>query len=207
MSIFDDARVASFSQVKVMGPRAGKNKAATEGACHNFSLQWIADIIRNPGGSAKARMAALAKNAGGANPVLQKMFGDRWALEGCNGADTLITQIHGLATKDIIGYKPYFVGELLPALNNCKGQGALYSFWFEGSVEGAEGGAHSVAFYCTTHGGKLTIHFFDPNFGEFLLQSNEFLDFWKILTSYYGRFKYHWMRQCSKTEILELAGR
>ena len=30
--------LAAFEQVKVMGPRVGQNKAAVEGACHNFSL-------------------------------------------------------------------------------------------------------------------------------------------------------------------------
>lgn len=207
MSVFDDAKIASFSQVTVMGSRVGKNKAATEGACHNFSLQWIADILGNPGGSAKDRMSKLAKNSGGANPVLQKMFGDRWGLEGAEGADTLITQIHGLATKNIFAYKTYFQGEMLPGLNGCVGLGALYSFWFTGSVVGAEGGAHSVAFYSNRHGGKLVIHFFDPNFGEFLIQGDEFVGFWNILTGMYGPVKHHWMRECSKTKAIVLGGR
>lgn len=207
MTIFDKAKIADFSQVGVMSSRVGKNKAATEGACHNFSLQWIADIIKNPNGAAKDRIANLSKNAGGANPILQKVFGEKWGGEGAEGADTLITQIHGLSTKNIFAYKSYFEGEILPGLSGCIGLGALYSFWFSGSVVGAEGGAHSVAFYCTTHGGQLTIHFFDPNFGEFLIQANEFLDFWHILTGKYGPLTNHWMRMCSKSPAIVLGGR
>jgi len=207
MTIFDDAKIASFSQVSTMKSRVGKNKSATEGACHNFSLQWIADILGNTAGSASERMARLSKNSGGANLILQKMFGDRWQLEGASGADMLITQIHGLATKDVFAYKNYFEGEMLPGLKSCVGLGAIYSFWFNGSVVGAEGGGHSVAFYSTMHGGKLTIHFFDPNFGEFLIQSDEFVGFWHLLTSCYGPMQSHCMRQCTKTKAMTLGGR
>ncbi len=207
MAGFDDVKVASFAQVTVMGPRVGKNKAAIEGACHNFSLAWIADIIRDPQGSAGDRMNRLAKNAGGANPVMQKMFGDRWKLEGAKGADELITQIHGLLTKDVFAYKQYNINEILPGLRNGIGQGFLYSFWFSGGVVGASGGAHSTAFYATKHGGKLTIHFFDPNFGEFLFQEDEFLGFWNTLTGKYGPMQNHWMRGCTATKAVTLAGR
>jgi hypothetical protein len=200
-------RIAPFEQVQVMRPRVGKNRAAVEGACHNFSLAWIADVIRNPDGSASERMTALGKNAGGANPVLQKAFGDRWTLEGMGGADELITSVHGLRTKDAIAYKAYNVNELLPALRAGVGKGFVYSFWFAGGVSGAEGGAHSVAFYCTRHGGKLAIHFFDPNFGEFLFNEDEFAGFWSALTSKYGPMQNHWLRACAPAKPMVLAGR
>ncbi len=207
MPSFDEMKIAAFQQVSVMGPRVGRNKAAVEGACHNFSLEWIANIARNPEGSASDRMAALAKKSGGANPVLQKMFGDRWKREGAGGADELITQIHGLSTKDVFGYKFYSASEILPGLRNGVGQGFLYSFWFSGGVVGAEGGAHSVAFYCTRHGGKLALHFFDPNFGEFLCNEDEFTGFWNALTGKYGPITNHWMRVCTTTKPMVLAGR
>jgi hypothetical protein len=207
MTTFNDTLIAPFEQVKVMGPRVGRNKAAVEGACHNFSLAWIAAIMGNPGGSASDRMAALAKNSGGANPVLQKVFGDRWALEGADGADELITQVHGLLTKDVFAYKRYIANEILPGLENAVGKGCLYSFWFSGGVVGAEGGAHSVAFYPNKHGGQLAIHFFDPNFGEFLITGNEFASFWGILTAKYGPMRHHWMRSCETTKPVILAGR
>jgi len=207
MASFNDMKIASFTQVGVMGPRVGRNKAAVEGACHNFSLSWIADIARNPSGSASERMAGLGKRAGGANPVLQKMFGDRWSSEGATGADTLITQIHGLITKDVFGYKQYNANEILSGLRDNVGKGCLYSFWFSGGVVGAEGGAHSVAFYPGKHGGKVAIHFFDPNFGEFLFNEDEFNGFWGTLTNQYGPMRHHWMRGCGTTAPMILAGR
>jgi hypothetical protein len=207
MAGFEDVKIASFTQVTVMGPRVGRNKAAVEGACHNFSLAWIADIISDPQGPANDRMGRLAKNAGGSNPVLQKMFGDRWGREGAQDADELITQIHGLVTKDVFGYKAYNMNEVLHGLRNGVGQGFLYSFWFSGGVVGASGGAHSTAFYATRHGGKPAIHFFDPNFGEFLFQEDEFLGFWNSLTKKYGPLQYHWMRGCTATKKVVLAGR
>ncbi len=207
MPSFDEVKLASFEQVTVMGPRAGTNKAAVEGACHNFSLAWIADVIRNPGGSASDRMASLAKNSGGVNPVLQKVFGDRWRLEGADGADELITQIHGLITTDVFSYKIYSEMEILPGLRNGVGDGFVYSFWFTGGVVGAEGGAHSVAFYANKHGGKLAVHFFDPNFGEFLFTEDEFNGFWNTLTGKYGPLTNHWMRGCKPTKVMTLGGR
>ena len=207
MASFNDMKIAPFTQVGVMGPRVGRNKAAVEGACHNFSLSWIADIMRNPAGAAKDRMAELGRHAGGANPVLQKMFGDRWGLEGATGADELITQIHGLITKDVFAYKQYIANEVLSGLCGNVGKGCLYSFWFSGGVVGAEGGAHSVAFFPNKHGGKVAIHFFDPNFGEYLLTEDEFGSFWGTLTRQYGPMLYHWMRSCTTTSPLILAGR
>lgn len=207
MATFNEMMIAPFNQVGVMGPRVGRNKAAVEGACHNFALSWIADIMRNPSGSAASRMAELSKRSGGANPILQKVFGDRWGLEGDQGADQLMTQIHGLVTKDVFAFKRYVAIEVLSGLKNNVGKGCLYSFWFAGGVIGAEGGAHSVAFYPTRHGGKVAMHFFDPNFGEFLFSEDEFNGFWSSLTTQYGPMRNHWMRGCTTTAPLVLAGR
>lgn len=197
---------AAFAQVKVMGPRVGHNKAAVQGACHNFSLHWISLILGKPEGAAADRMAALAANSGGANPLLQKVFGDRWGLEGANEADDLMCKIHGLITKDVFPYSAYDQGRLKSALQ-AVGTGFVYSFWFAGGIVGAEGGAHSVAFYVNKHGTNLAIHFFDPNFGEFLFTDTEFDGFWSELIGTYGPMKQHWMRSAVAGQKMVLGGR
>jgi hypothetical protein len=207
MALMDEYRTASFEQVTVMGPRVGKNKAAVEGACHNFSLNWISLILNDPLGSSKDRMVKLSANSGGANPVLQKVFGDRWGLEGASGADDMMCQINGLTTQDVFAYKVYDKGELSRGLLQGSGLGFVYSFWFAGGRIGAEGGAHSVAFYTVIYGSGNAIHFFDPNFGEFVFNATEFDAFWTELTGMYGPLKNHWLRSAKASAKVMLGGR
>jgi Yersinia/Haemophilus virulence surface antigen len=199
--------LASFEQVKVMGPRVGVNKAAVTGACHNFSLSWISLILTNPLGSAKDRMASLSQNAGGANLVLQKTFGDRWTLEGAAGADDMMCQLNGILTTDAIAYGAYDYAALKRKIVNGFGLAFLYSFWFAGGIVGAEGGAHSVAFNIIQHNVTTAIHFFDPNFGEFLLTSNELDAFWIEFVATYGPMRNHWLRSCVATAKMVIGGR
>jgi hypothetical protein len=201
------ALLAPFEQVKVMGPRVGVNKAAVTGACHNFSLNWISLILNNPLGSAKERMAELSKNSGGANPVLQKTFGDRWTLEGAEGADDMMCQLNGVLTTDAIRYGTYDYSALKRKIVNGFGLAFLYSFWFSGSIVGAEGGAHSVAFSVVQHNVTIAIHFFDPNFGEFLFTSEEMDDFWRELVNTYGPMRNHWLRSCVACAKMVIGGR
>ena len=201
-------KIADFDQCDVMAPRAKnkRNAAATEGACHNFSIAWASLILRDANASAHSRMSALAKNNGNINPLLQKVFGDRWELEGARGAESLITQIHGVTCQDVFAYRSYNANEIIPNLKMRIGNAFIYSFWFNGHVKGAENGAHSVAFYATKHGDMLTLHFFDPNFGEFLLQENEFPTFWNFLTSMYGTVTGHWLRSSRLAKAIVLTG-
>lgn len=208
MSNLEKWKIADFSQIDVMAPRAknNRNAAATGGACHNFSIAWTSLILRDTAAPAHSRMSALAKNSGNINPLLQKVFVDRWGLEGARGADSLITQVHGVTCQDVFAYKSYNVNEIIPNLKMGIGNAFVYSFWFDGSTPGAPNGAHSVAFYATKHGDMLTLHFFDPNFGEFLLQENEFPTFWNFLMSIYGAGKHHWLRSASYAKALVLTG-
>lgn len=207
MPLMDQYKIAGFEQVTVMGPRVGRNAAAVEGACHNFSLHWLSMILSDPGGKAAARMTELAQNAGGANPVLQKAFSDRWRGEGMQGADDLMFQIHGLQAQEEVAFGGYGAAALTGALFPNVGKGSIYSFWFDGGVVGASGGAHSVAFYTNLMNQDTVLHFFDPNFGEFLLRSAEFGLFWNELTACYGPMKRHTLRSVTATKKVALAGR
>jgi hypothetical protein len=66
------------------------------------------------------------------------------------------------------------------------GSGFIYSFWFTGSVVGAEGGAHTIAFYANKAGGSTVVNLFDPNFGEFLVTIAEFSLLMGELMTRYG---------------------
>ena len=190
-----------------MGPRVGRNKAAIQGACHNFALHWLAMILKDSLGSAKDRMTTLAAGAGGANPLLQKVFGERWKGEGADEADLLMLKIHGLTTKDAIPYGAYDLAALKRKLTPVYSQAFIYSFWFAGSIVGAEGGAHSVAFFCVQHNVTTAIHFFDPNFGEFLMTLQEFDGFWQELVATYGSMKNHWLREAFASAATGIGGR
>lgn len=207
MALVDKYKTADFAQVRVMGPRAGQNKAAVQGACHCFSLHWLSLIVSDPAAAAQSRMEELSKQAGGASPILQKAFCDRWGLEGASGADDMMCQIHGLITQDEFGYGTYNVSALTGPLFRSIGKGSIYSFWFAGGRIGAESGAHSVAFYANQMNTNVAIHFFDPNFGEFLFDSGEFIAFWDELTAMYGPMKAHMLRSVTPTKKLVLTGR
>lgn len=196
--MLDKARTASFSQVAIMQPRQGVNAAATAGACHCFSLHWLSLILRAPEGGGSDRMAALGRGNGGSNLILQKVFGTRWVAdgEGGNNADFLVTQNYRLATTEAIPYGAYNPDALAHKLkvNALFGTGFIYSFWFSGSVVGAQGGAHSIAFYATSMGGHSIIHVFDPNFGEFVLSGDEFGKAFFELMGRYGPVRNHVLR-------------
>jgi len=78
MSLFNRSLLEPLEQVVVMQLRIGRNVAATDGACHCFSLRWLSEILRNAGGLAQNRMATISRGSGGANLILQKMFATRW---------------------------------------------------------------------------------------------------------------------------------
>jgi hypothetical protein len=198
-------QVAEFVQVNAMAGKA--NKAATEGACHNFSIHWISLMYENPAkAGANGRMAALTKGGGEANPVLQKVFGDKWSREGADGADYLMARLRGLTTAgDLIAYTSYNVSALKQEVDKTEIAGMLYSFWFDGSVPGAGGGAHSIAFFrnVASRGGKTgksdsTVVVFDPNFGECWVPDNEYQQWMGSLFGNYGPVKNHWLKGLKK---------
>jgi hypothetical protein len=201
--MLDKAKVADFSQVTVMAPKVQVNKAATDGACHCFSLQWLSLMLtdtRSAQGSAPSRMATLSKSHGGANLILQKVFGIRWGTDGMDNADALVQMNYRLKLQDVLKYDSYNLTKLAKGLSTqvSKGGGFLYSFWFHGSIPGAAGGAHSIAFYVTRMGLMSVVHIFDPNFGEFVCSGTEFAQAFKELMQKYGPVHHHVMRAAAQ---------
>jgi len=202
--------VAPFEQVKVMSGL--QSAAAKAGACHNFSIHWIALMYRDEGDSSKAkavaRMAELAKGKGEANPVLQKVLADVWTRESVEQADKLMLHLRGLklAKNPGIPYSAYNETEFVNTVTSPKEAGILYSFWFDGKAPGAEGGAHSIAFFRRVKPSKgamtptdKTIVFFDPNFGEGECQTDAFKQWVAALKKAYSdKIKHHWLKYLVK---------
>src|SRR5690606_7283163 len=44
-----DKLIATFSQVGVMQPLVGRSAAATQGACHNFTIEWVSFMFADKG--------------------------------------------------------------------------------------------------------------------------------------------------------------
>lgn len=197
--MLQQAKVATFEQVNVMASRVGRNAAATQGACHCFSLHWLSMILGNPGGAAKDRAAVLGKGAGGSKLILQKVFGTRWGTDGHDNSDYLAAREFRLTFDDLLPMKAFGFSEIQWALSLIPGKGAIYSFWFNGSIPGAAGGAHSIAFYSTTMGGQAVFHVFDPNFGEFVCTKPEFRQLMGELFGLYGPVTKHWMRSATRS--------
>lgn len=199
MALLD--QTAAFSQVSVMS--GATNAAATQGACHNFSLQWIAAMYADSDpANAASRMAALAKNKGGAAMVTQKIFGNEWTRQSAEAADKGVAAWRGLEfTSDLVAYSAYTEANFLQGINATDVAGIIYSFWFSGSVPGAGGGAHTIAFFRkikTARGtsGKADnqVFSFDPNFGECLSVEGSMQAWIQRLLSNYGPCNYQWMR-------------
>ena len=197
-------RIASFSQVEVMEPLVGHSAAATAGACHNFTIEWLSLMFEDDGAvseaKARERMQKLSARAGNANPVLQKVFGERWAEGGSSykEADDMMISIRGMKLgKQVFDYTAYRQEHLIACINKPPFPGFIYSFWFDGSVTGAERGAHTIGFFRSTMGKKGetvpkdgNLSAFDPNFGEYQLPAGEFAAWLARLKMSYGGFLY-----------------
>lgn len=192
---------AEFSQVAVMS--GATNAAATAGACHNFSLEWIAAMYKkaDPDG-AGGRMAALRKQKGGAAMVTQKIFVNEWTRQSAEIADKGVAAWRGLQfAGDRVPYSNYSKESFLQGINTTDIAGLIYSFWFSGSVPGAAGGAHTIAFFrqmATRRGSTAKadnrIFAFDPNFGEFLMVEGQLPAWIDDLFGNYGPCNAQWMR-------------
>lgn len=198
-------QTADFSQVTVMS--GATNAAATEGACHNFSLEWLSLMYADSApGNADKRMAALAKNKGGAAMVTQMVFGNEWTRQSAEVADKGVAAWRGLEfTRDIVPYSAWSEGNFLQGIDKTDVSGLIYSFWFAGSAVGAGGGAHTIAFFRSMKtGGGTTgkadnqIFAFDPNFGECLSVEGEMPAWINAMLGNYGPCQYQWMRGFKK---------
>lgn len=188
---------SGFDQTLVMSPRKG-SVIANEGACHNFSLHWLRMIIGNPRERASVRMDTMRTKAGGVNIVLQQAFGSRWDSDpnDCEKADAMVLRLRGLEEqKMLINYEPFSHSRLVNETITRGPCGCIYSFWFTGSVQGASGGAHSVALYRSASEKKEGFYsFFDPNFGEFQILPENFSTWFTDFRKEYGPFTDHMLR-------------
>jgi hypothetical protein len=203
MALLD--QTAPFSQVSVMS--GATNAAATAGACHNFSLEWLAAMYADASpGNAAARMTALSKNKGGAAMVTQMVFGNEWSRQSAEAADKGVAAWRGLEfDHDIISYSAYTQAEFLRGLNSTDVSGVIFSFWFSGSVVGAGGGAHTIAFFRSMKTGRGVtgkadnqVFSFDPNFGECLSVEGNMPAWIDDMLSNYGPCNFQWMRGFKK---------
>ncbi|MGI9274844.1 MAG: YopT-type cysteine protease domain-containing protein [Endozoicomonas sp.] len=188
---------SGFDQTLTMSSRTGSH-IADMGACHNFSLHWLRMILEKPRQRASERMDVLHKNAGGINIVLQQAFVSRWSSDAadCEHADAMILRLRGLEAKSaVINYEAFSQSRLRSETITRGGCGFVYSFWFSGSVQGASGGAHSIALYRTSSEKKEGFYsIFDPNFGEFMILPGKFSSWFTDFRKLYGPFTAHMLR-------------
>ncbi|PAU40311.1 hypothetical protein CKF94_04370 [Vibrio coralliilyticus] len=201
-----DKIVANFSQVDVMKAKKGTSAAATNGACHNFSIEWLSFMFEKKG-DAKQRMKRLSARDGAGNPVLQKTFASRWSEGGASYqvADRMMISLRGLKeTALLYDYTHFNIKNIVKAVTKPQHAGFIYSFWFPGAVVGASG-AHTIAFYrsLSPKQGSLktdndTVYIFEPNYGEFEVPSKDFESWLKKLATFYAPFNAHMVKTVAK---------
>ncbi|OKH45563.1 hypothetical protein NIES2101_26285 [Calothrix sp. HK-06] len=200
-----DKLIAEFNQLNAM--KGLRTAAALQGACHNFTIEWISLMFADgevSDAKANNRMQQLSKRLGGGNAVLQKVFAEVWKENPSSYkfADKQMIAIRGLEeAKLIFDYEAYDQTKLVQALRNPDYSGFLYSFWFPGAVVGATD-AHTIGFFrpMVAKKGKLLptnefISAFDPNYGEYLIPELEF-NYWlnKLKAVYVGVIKHHMLK-------------
>lgn len=204
--------IANFSQVGVMASKVGNSAAATQGACHNFSIEWISLMFTDnavvSNSAAQNRMKRLSLRGGAGNPVLQKVFGQRWG-EGAMSykiADRMMISLRGLKEKSLrLDYSLFDQNDLINKIIKTDASGMIYSFWFNGSVSGAPGGAHTIGFFrpLVAKRGQLVpnsdfICAFDPNLGEFYIPEADFNNWFnQFKQAYGGSFHHHMLKTVS----------
>jgi hypothetical protein len=187
--MLNDNILAPFSQISTMSSLAAHSAAATKGACHNVTIEWLSFMKANSSSNvanALSRMKKLSDNSGASNAVLQAAFVKRWGNEGSDNADSMMISLRGLSSGGMaILPNIYNFHDLYNLIKNPTYPGMIYSFWFSGSVVGAGGGAHTIGFYrdFVSKGGKYKpaddfVSVFDPNFGEFKVSCADVDTFW-----------------------------
>lgn len=174
---------APFNQGNVMRDRL-HNEAASKGACHAFAIHWCSLMHAGPPHilKAKNRMAALTIHHGGANPVLQKVYGNAYSEPDRDRktANDLLVSIHGLMKTGIpIDLDHHNENLLVETICNPQYSAMLYSFWWKKTWDNEPG--HTIAFFRKLQFGRKFGHngvrhrdgngdmiiAFDPNDGEY----------------------------------------
>jgi hypothetical protein len=168
------------------------NEAARDGMCHAASIAWCGLIASNPNtssGNAAKRIGLLGRNHGGANPILQHVFNQRYRMDMIEGlpasishADDLILTIAGLSREmqDGIAYNWYSEDDLFSHLYSSSAPFLLYLMG--GNFYGAFN-SHTIAFYLPGRQGvgqgfSADIACFDPNNGEYWIPEGEIRYWW-----------------------------
>jgi hypothetical protein len=208
---------ASFSQISVMAPLAGRAAAATAGACHNFTINWASILLTQPKYSTPAsRMSALSALAGAGDVMLQKAFINFWTEMQSSGATTSIQLqradelgylSRGLKSKMVLNYDQFDENRLVDKVIKSRprpidaGVAFVYSFVFNGSVVGAGGGAHTIGFFrkCAYNDKDSAgvVLAFDPNFGEYYMFPDELKEWFTSLRSAYAPLTADFMKEAN----------
>jgi hypothetical protein len=208
---------ASFSQISTMAPLAGRAASATAGACHNFTINWASILLTQPKYSTPgSRMSALSALAGAGDVMLQKAYRDFFTEMQSSGAITSIL-LHradelgylsrGLKSKMVLNFDRFDENRVVDKVNKSRprpgdtGVALVYSFMFNGSVVGADDGAHTIGFFrkCA-HNDKDSagvVLAFDPNFGEYCMFPDELKEWFTSLRSAYGPFTDDFMKEAN----------
>jgi hypothetical protein len=213
-----DRLEAPFVQVVTMSALAGRAAAATEGACHNFTINWISMLLTQPQFStASSRMQELSKRHGAGDVMLQKAYGaffdemkaDNVGTSALLGrADELGYLLRGLKSKIVMDFNWFNSVRVRRAVKKARprpkdsGVGLVYSFQFNGAVVGAGGGAHTIGFFrkCSYRDSDSagSILAFDPNFGEYYMFPDEFRGWFRDLRRQYGPFTTDYMKEADR---------
>ena len=171
-------REACFSQGEVAAGRSDRNPAAAAvGICVAFSIHWLRLVLSHNRQLPRDRLAKMKRDSGGIDLLMQKIYMDRWSLSEANEADQMLFRLRGLKRLDpLISFRAFSCERLVSTLTLTQG-GFLYEFTFNSPVSGSTA-SHAVAFYRTSVGFEGFILFFDPNFGEFHVLPEDFLNFW-----------------------------
>ena len=200
---------ACFSQTAVMSGRIDRNPtAATEGACHAFSIHWLRRVLSKSEELPRDRLAELERNGGGANLLMQNVFFMRYIPSEVLEADRMLFRLRGLTSlRPVIPCGAYSCRRLVSVLTRTEG-GFLYTFRFDEDVCGdIDGYVHSIAFYRTSVGVEGFVYIYDPNHGEFHVKIEGFAIFWQDYIAWkYGAIYGHVLRPVVISDKDHLSG-
>ncbi len=187
---------ACFSQMDVIAGRADKNPAAaTEGACHAFSIHWLRLVLSNSRGLPRDRMAEIKRDCGGVNLLMQNVYFSRFSPCDPIESDQMLFRLRGLTPLPaVIRFGQYSGTELISNITSKQG-GFIYTFSRNFTDCEVDQLVHTIAFYRTSVGVEGFIYIYDPNRGEFHVLPEDFSTFWYEFIAEYTFIGGHVLRQ------------
>lgn len=202
-------RSASFDQATIMASRKGHSAAASVGACHNFTIEWLSLLSTGVGALPTERMAALQSRAGAANAILQKVYVERFLEAQAGGteierADRQMIALRGMKEEQLlVDVQAFNLAQLTNPIATPRHSALIYTFWFTDTT-GTQSG-HTIGFYRALRAsrGQLVaastdVLAFDPNFGEYCIPSAQFGTWFTQLMALYGTFNSHMLKAIAK---------